>query len=202
MKVKANYRGKGKMFGGTIKRDNRDGTYDINYDDGDREMGVREADIQAENSDDDRDRDRGRSRGPRLEEGMKVKANYKGKGKFFGGTIKRDNRDGTYDINYDDGDREMGVREVDIRAEDSDDDRDRDRGRSRAPRLEEGMKVTANYKGKGKYFGGKIKRDNRDGTYDISYDDGDREMGVREVDIRAEEDDDRTAAALVRRALK
>merc|ERR1719454_2065240 len=122
---------------------------------------------------------------------MKVRANYKGKGKYFGGKIKRDNRDGTYDISYDDGDREMGVREVDIRAEDSDDDRDRDRGRSRAPRLEEGMKVTANYKGKGKYFGGKIKRDNRDGTYDISYDDGDREMGVREEDIRAEEDDDR-----------
>jgi hypothetical protein len=41
------------------------------------------------------------------------------------------------------------------------------------------MKVNANYKGKGKFFGGKIKRDNRDGTYDIAYDDGDREMGVR-----------------------
>merc|ERR1719487_2956209 len=118
MKVKANYKGKGKYFGGTIKRDNRDGTYDISYDDGDREMGVREADIQAE--DDDRDRDRSRSRAPRLEEGMKVKANYKGKGKMFGGTIKRDNRDGTYDISYDDGDREMGVREADIRAEESD----------------------------------------------------------------------------------
>merc|ERR1711907_45780 len=121
----------------------------------------------------------------------KVTANYKGKGKYFGGRIKRDNRDGTYDINYDDGDREMGVREVDIRAEDSEDDRDRDRGRSRGSRLEEGMKVTANYKGKGKYFGGRIKRDNRDGTYDINYDDGDREMGVLEADIRAEEDDDR-----------
>merc|ERR1719498_898404 len=119
---------------------------------------------------------------------MKVKANYKGKGKFFPGKIKRDNRDGTYDIAYDDGDREMGVREEDIKAEEGDDDRDR--GRSRTPRLEEGMKVKANYKGKGKYFGGKIKRDNRDGTYDIAYDDGDREMGVREADIQAEEDDD------------
>merc|ERR1719165_34492 len=150
MKVKANYRGSSEFFGGTIKRDNRDGTYDINYDDGDREMGVREADIRAEESDDDRDRSC--SRAPRLEEGMKVKANYRGKGKYFGGTIKRDNRDGTYDISYDDGDREMGVREADIQAED--DDRDRDRGRARAPRLEEGMKVKANYKGKGKYFGG------------------------------------------------
>ena len=144
---------------------------------------------------------------------MKVKANYKGKGKYFGGKIRVDNRDGTYDTAYDDGDREMNVREDDIRADSDDDlyggrdrdrdrrdsfdrdrdrdrrdsfDRDRDRSRSRAPRLEEGMKVKANYKGKGKYFGGKIKRDNRDGTYDINYDDGDREMGVREADIRAE----------------
>merc|ERR1712054_617354 len=105
----ANYKGKGKFYGGTIKRDNRDGTYDITYDDGDREMGVREADIQVpdDDRDRDRDRDRSRSRAPRIEEGMKVKANYKGKGKFYGGTIKRDNRDGTYDITYDDGDREM-----------------------------------------------------------------------------------------------
>merc|ERR1719446_734626 len=144
-------------------------------------MGVREEDIRAE---EENDRERSSSRRPRLEEGIK------GKGKYFGGKIKRDNRDGTYDIAYDDGDREMGVQEADIRAEDSDDDRDRDRSRSRAPRLEEGMKVKANYKGKGKYFGGTIKRDNRDGTYDISYDDGDREMGVREADIRAEESDD------------
>merc|ERR1711943_100514 len=113
-------------------------------------------DIRAKESDDDRDRSR--SRAPRLEEGMKVKANYRGKGKFFGGTIKRDNRDGTYDISYDDGDRELGVREEDIQALDGD-----ARGNSRGSRLEEGMKVKANYRGKGKFFGGTIKRDNRDG---------------------------------------
>ena len=33
MKVQVDYKGEGKMFGGTIKRDNRDGTYDISYDD-------------------------------------------------------------------------------------------------------------------------------------------------------------------------
>ena len=59
------------------------------------------------------------------------------------------------------------------------------RGGGGGDRLEEGMKVEANYKGKGRYFKGKIARDNRDGTYDISYDDGDREFGKRADEIRS-----------------
>merc|ERR1719506_3089925 len=171
-KIEARYRGKSRYYPGRISRDRGDGSYDIDYDDGEKETRVSEELIRSLESGGG-GRDSSPSRRTRLEEGMKVKANYKGKGKMFGGTIKRDNRDGTYDISYDDGDREMGVREADIRAEESDDDRDR--SRSRAPRPEEGMKVKANYRGKGKMFGGTIKRDNRDGTYDISYDDGDRE---------------------------
>ena len=52
-------------------------------------------------------------------------------------------------------------------------------------RLEEGMKVSARYRGKSRYYPGIISRDNRDGTYDINYDDGDREMGVRAELIKA-----------------
>ena len=47
------------------------------------------------------------------------------------------------------------------------------------------MKVEARYRGKSRYYPGKISRDNRDGTYDINYDDGEREMGVREELIRS-----------------
>merc|ERR1711988_292921 len=177
MKVKANYKGKGKFFGGTIKRDNRDGTYDIDYDDGDREMGVREADIQAE------DGGGGGGGGGKLREGDKVEARYRGKSRYYPGKISRDRGDGTYDIDYDDGERESRVSEELIRSLASGGG-GRDSSPSRRTRLEEGMK------GKAKYFGGTIKRDNRDGTYDISYDDGDREVGVREADIRAEESDD------------
>merc|ERR1719498_1477098 len=175
--VKANYKGKGKYFGGTIRRDNRDGTYDIAYDDGDREMGVREADIQADDS--------GGGGGGKLREGDKVEARYRGKSRYYPGKISRDRGDGTYDIDYDDGEQESRVSEELIRSLES--GGGRDSSPSRRPRLEEGMKVKANYRGKGKFFGGTIKRDNRDGTYDIHYDDGDREMGVREADIQAED---------------
>ena len=39
--------------------------------------------------------------------------------------------------------------------------------------------------GKGKFFKGKISRANADGTYDVAYDDGDRERRVSKRNIRA-----------------
>ena len=57
---------------------------------------------------------------------------------------------------------------------------------SSSGKLAGGMKVKVRYRDKSRYYSysGKIVRDNRDGTYDISYVDGDsrysREMGVRE----------------------
>ena len=45
-----------------------------------------------------------------FEEGDKVEALYKGKGtKWFSGVVKRVNRDGTYEIRYDDGDNEVNI---------------------------------------------------------------------------------------------
>ena len=51
------------------------------------------------------------------------------------------------------------------------------RGASQLDDFEEGDKVEALYKGKGtKWFSGVVKRVNRDGTYEIRYDDGDSEV--------------------------
>ena len=41
-----------------------------------------------------------------------------------------------------------------------------------------GSKVEGNYRGKGKYYPGKITRVRLNGTFDISYDDGEKEIGV------------------------
>ena len=144
-------------------------------------MGVREADIEAQDGGGG-----GGGGGGKLREGDKVEARYRGKSRYYPGRISRDRGDGSYDIDYDDGEKETRVAEELIRSLESCGG-GRDSSPSRRTRLEEGMKVKANYKGKGKMFGGTIKRDNRDGTYDISYDDGDREMGVREADIEAQD---------------
>ena len=49
----------------------------------------------------------------------------------------------------------------------------------------EGERVEVLYKGKGsKWYSGKVRRVNRDGTYDIQYDDGDSEAGALAKNIR------------------
>ena len=46
------------------------------------------------------------------------------------------------------------------------------------------FQVEGNYRGKGKWYPGKITRDRRDGTFDIAYDDGESETRVDELLIR------------------
>ena len=54
------------------------------------------------------------SRRPVIEEGMRCKAQFRGKGKFYPGRIRAVNRDGTYDVDFDDGDKDTGLREEHI----------------------------------------------------------------------------------------
>jgi len=111
-----------------------------------------------------------------------VEANYRGKGRYFPGRIKKDRGDGTFDIDYDDGEQESRVKEADIRVLES--RLSPGRVSQVRNRLDEGMKVEANYRGKGRYFPGRIKKDRGDGTFDIDYDDGEQESRVKEADIR------------------
>ncbi|CAN0512985.1 unnamed protein product, partial [Discosporangium mesarthrocarpum] len=107
-------------------------------------------------------------------------ARYRGRGKYYKGKISRVNSDGTFDINYDDGERERGLAVEHVKSLES-------RGRSRedgdARKENEGLwlegdRIEANYHGKGRYFKGRIVRMNLDGTFNIEYDDGDKENGV------------------------
>ena len=171
-KVEARYRGREKYYPGKITRDRGDGTYDISYDDGERETRVEERLIRKK----DRDRSRSRSRGgdDRLSEGDKVEADYRGRGKFYKGKISRDRGDDTYDIAYDDGERELRVAKRLIRKLDG----------GSSDSFREGDKVEADYRGRGKFYKGKISRDRGDDTYDIAYDDGEREIRVSKRLIR------------------
>ena len=47
-----------------------------------------------------------------------------------------------------------------------------------AGKLEKGDKVMANYRNGGRWYPGKIARERMNGTYDVEYDDGDREQDV------------------------
>ena len=80
--MEGNYRGRGRWYPGVIGRERANGTFDINYDDGEKELGV--------------DRDP-------VEEVVKVEGNYRGRGRWYPQPISRERANGTFDINYDDG---------------------------------------------------------------------------------------------------
>ena len=189
-RVRARFQGRGDWKMGEITRVREHNQYDVEYDNGAKEFNVDARFIENCVKSSDSDDDVG---GGRLVVGSRVKARYRGKSKFYPGVITRDRRDGTYDIDYDDGEQETRVKEELIEAEggggaggrkkksgfDSDDD-------VGGGRLVVGSRVKARYRGKSKFYPGVITRDRGDGTYDIDYDDGEKEYRVKEELIEAE----------------
>jgi chloramphenicol 3-O-phosphotransferase len=104
-------------------------------------------------------------------EGDAVEGNFEGNGEWFPGRVSAAHADGTYDIDYDDGDRESRVAASRVRAAAA------GGGGDDGP-LAEGDAVEGNYAGNGEWFPGRVSAAHADGTYDIDYDDGDRESRV------------------------
>ncbi|KAJ8558880.1 hypothetical protein ON010_g8569 [Phytophthora cinnamomi] len=185
--VKAPFQRGIKLFRGKISRVRSDGTYEIVFDDGDRDTHVPGDLIQPEDHENDDDK----PNKPTLKVGDAVKARYKKGKKLFAGAVTRARTDGTYDIKYDDGDVETRV-EIDMIEIPEGKKRD-DGGRSDSPKetksLKVGDKVRARYNKGSKLFSGEITAVHRDGTYDIRYDDGDKEKYVDAKDIELEEEE-------------
>ena len=126
--------------------------------------------MKAVDSGSDSDRKRSRSRSPaKFREGDKVEARLSGQSKWSKAKVRRV-RDDTYDLDFDDGEREKRVKPKYIRKRGG--SRSRSRSRSRSPRgrkLREGDKCEARFRGKssGKYFPGKVSRIHSDGTIDV-----------------------------------
>merc|ERR1712070_482978 len=115
-------------------------------------------------------------------------ARFGGRSRWFKGKITKENSDGTFDILYNDGDRERKVKKDLIRSlEKNDSDNGSGSGSgsdSDAAELDVGSKVEARFGGRSRWFKGKITRKNSDGTFDILYNDGDRERKVKKDLIR------------------
>ncbi|CAM9994799.1 unnamed protein product, partial [Ectocarpus sp. 13 AM-2016] len=188
-KVEVRYRGKGtKFYKGKISRVNSDYTMDIAYDDGEKEIGIAAEHVRSlqQSTSEGGRGGSGRARALTLMEGDEVEANFRSRGRFYPGRISRVNLDGTFDIDYDDGEKERGVTDDLIRASDRGSSH-RDEGRSAGNgRLERGDRVEARYRGRGtKFYKGKISRVNSRGTFDISYDDGEKEIGIAAEHVRS-----------------
>lgn len=165
-KIEALWKGR-SYYKGTIAALNADGTYNINYDDGDKESNVKEENIKiqvvAPVS----------TTPPKYKVGEKVDALWKGSS-YYRGTIALVNADGTYNINYDDGDKETNVKEMNIKPIVA----------ATGVTYKVGDAVEAKWKGGAAYYKGIIKTVNTDGTYAIDYNDGDKETNVKVEDIK------------------
>ena len=92
-----------------------------------------------------------------------------GRSKYYKGKISRVRADGTFDVAYDDGEAETRVEERLIRSLDGGGRGSRSpspRGGGRG-RLREGDKIEARYRGRSRYYPGRIARDRGDGSYDV-----------------------------------
>ena len=208
-RVSAKCTGWTRYFEGEITKVNRDGTYAIKFDDGERQKGVTEDQIKGDlvDSDDSDGDERGRrsqgkkrssSRSRKRRVGDRVEAKVSGWTKYFSGEITKVNSDGTYAIVFDDGEKQKYVSEEEIKgsprggSDDESDDSDRDnrgkktksssRGRIRKRRV--GERVQAKCSGWTKYFSGEIMKVNSDGTYRITFDDGETQKYVSEDQIK------------------
>ena len=203
-RVEARYKGRSRYYPGVVKRVRLDGSIDVDYDDGEREHAIKPSLVRrldSPNSNHKRqwaagryrssskDRDGSDSEG--FKEGMQIEARYMGKSRYYRGKITRVHRDGFCDIHYEDGEKENMVDPSLIRTAEC----------SRSSRLSrrhsneiilEGDEVEANYRGNGKYQPGKVVRVRPDGTFDINYEDGEKETRVAADAVRLVADVDRS----------
>ena len=224
-KVEALYKGRGnKWYSGKICRVNRDGTYDIRYDDGDNDIGALQTNIRRHPDAPARRHDRGGFRGASdMDRDMRelrfavLKAVDNGsadaqacfeyfdidrRGELNEVEFLRGLRRLGFDVSWGEavwdkfpGRRRDSLAYIDfvcgLRLSDPAKARRSD-GRfddePRTLRLQEGSKVEARYRGKSRYYPGVIRRVNRDGTFDVDYDDGEKEIDVSETLIRAIDD--------------
>lgn len=206
--IEARYKGGRKWFPGVVRGVNDDGTYDIRYNDGDSERNVESGLVRAANGAsvdshsspvDNSDSEYAR--------GDRVEARFGGRSRWFRATVERKNRDGTYHLVYADGDEERSVESSLIRGSDERDrprsrsigrrksspggessggERDRRAprhdGERRSPRIDKalivGDHVEARFAGGARWFPGRVNRVHRDGSYDITYADGEKETYV------------------------
>ncbi|CAN0343330.1 unnamed protein product, partial [Pylaiella littoralis] len=205
--IEARFKRGSKYYPGVISAVNRDGTYDIRYKDGDSERSVDRAlikenivgsvdsftsgrDINSTASfsagDEVEARLGGRSR-CNYNVGDRVEARFGGRSRWFKATVERENSDGTYYLLYADGGKERAVDKSLIRRlAGASGEAKRDVHSAAEETVVHGVgdEIEARYKRGRKWYPGKIRAVNLDGTYDVRYKDGDSERGVQAAFVR------------------
>lgn len=196
-RVEARYRGGSKYYPGSVSR--FDGAaYDINYDDGESETCLAAEYVRLLGASVVSQEPAIVSPNAQYTVGQKVECSYRNSGNFYPGRVMRDLGNNTYDIDYDDGEREPGATEAMLRplvgtarlsnepatAAPASATPGGNAGSVSSSGFKVGDKIEANYRNKGIYFPGTIRQARPSGGFEIAYDDGETEADVSVERIR------------------
>ena len=172
-KVEGNFRSKGQWYPGHIDKVNFDGTYNVRYDKNDHESFVKPNLLR-------RICEATKSSAVLAAlpfvKGTKVRANFRGKGLWYPGCISRVHTDGTFNIAYDDGEKETFVARSHLQLPPD--------PTFANSSLKEGYQVEANFADEGRWYPAHINIVHSDNTYDIVYEDGRKESHVQLTSLR------------------
>ena len=154
-KVEINFRGIGRWYKGTITGKDDSGKYNIEYNDGDIESGILKENIRYIKKEvkivDKK----------QWNIGDNVECRYRSGRRWYPGRIGDIETDGTYRVDYDDGDRERFVDHTMIRMSEREDkvkeNVEQDKGDDY---IREGTRVKVNFKGEGIWYPGTVERVN------------------------------------------
>lgn len=187
--VEARFGGRSRWFKAKVERVNRDGTYHLLYADGDEERSVPKDLMRKLGNDNVAEENKGVNMTGGGYNGQKkhrvgdeIDARYKKGRKWYPGTIKAVNRDGTFDIRYADGDTERDVDPSMVRGKEAASDDSQEPVTN--DNFLEGDKVEARFGGRSRWFKATVARRHRNGTYSLRYEDGDEETSVEKHLIR------------------
>lgn len=170
--VEVNWRGIGRYYPGIVTACLR-GSYSIRYSDGDTETSVPGSRIRNCRRAATPSPSSCNVAGRRCANGSAVQANFRGRGRYFAATV-RSCTGGQFSLQYNDGDSETSVPSSRLRncvaASTT------CSGRSQGYQL--GNRVTVNWQNGGRFFPGRITRVNNRNSYNIVYNDNDRENNV------------------------
>ena len=115
----------------------------------------------------------------KIEQGNQIKAKVDGWTNFYPGKITMVNNDGTYDIQFQDGEQKKNVLEAQIQGSIISTP-----ANQILSARNKGDRVKAKVSGWKKFYSGSIVLVNKNGTYDIKFEDGEQKLGVTESQIQ------------------
>ncbi len=174
-RVSAKIDGWDQYYQGQVEKVNPDGTLCIHFDDGEVVQSVKLSQTKIISKDDSSNK----SSSAKIQVGDRVSAKIDGWDQYYDGTVSTVNPDGSYCVHFDDGEvvEKVCAQEIKIGAHAV------SSKPQTKPKFKKGFRVGAKIAGWDQYYQGVVSNVNADGSYCVSFDDGEVVQSVQEIEM-------------------